>query len=92
MTSQCDLQSSVLAAIEDAKRRPRRKRNPHYRPDPQRDRGVQFTALCAQLAEIDVADVAAWQGTDFDQKQKVEKAREARAALDAFLALCGGQT
>ena len=77
------LRSSILAAVEDARRRPRSDRkNPNYVPNPMRDRVLTFIDHCEQLSLMtDWREVAAYDDPQFINSTIPRRDRCAEAAL-----------
>lgn len=50
--TKAEMRRSILAAVAEVKKRPKKPRNPHYKPDPLFDRIARVSAECESVAEI----------------------------------------
>lgn len=50
--TKAEMRRSILAAVAEVKKRPKKPRNPHYKPDPLFDRIARVSSECESVAEI----------------------------------------
>lgn len=80
------LRRSVLAAVDDANRRPQREKNPIHKKDAATDRVFKFSGLCRSLAEFDdVEQIAAWSRIPQTAERLPIEVREAMTILSRFM-------
>jgi len=79
------MRRSVLAAVEDAKRKPSRK-NPMHVKDEMRDRVFKFSGLCRSIAEFtDIEEIASWDAIPQTADRLPDEVRAAAKILSHFL-------
>ena len=83
--TKAELQRSVIAAVQDAKRPEGKRRNPHYVDDPQFKRVSRFSALCRQIAEYeDIERIANWNDIPTTAERLPTEVLAARLVLRKF--------
>lgn len=85
--TRAELQRSVMAAVEQARKRPKvDRRNPHYKPDPLFSAVARFSGLCEEIGGLEsmVPQIAAYDEIETTRARLYRNVSAAIATLSKF--------